>query len=85
VAPRLPKCRLVERWIEIVVGRLMTDEEFRHKFSTDPLQALAELRDRGTHLTHVEIAALLAIDPALWERAASQIDPRLQKASLKNE
>jgi hypothetical protein len=75
----------MQRWIEVVVGRLMTDEEFRRRFQTDPLHALAELRDRGTELTHTEIAALLAVDADLWERAAAQLDPRLQKASLKNE
>jgi hypothetical protein len=35
------------------------------------------------HLTHAEIAALVATDSSLWERVAEQVDPRLQKISLK--
>jgi hypothetical protein len=67
----------------MIVGRLSTDEEFRRKFVDDPHSTLVELLQWGTHLTPIEIAALLATDSALWERVAGQIDPRLQKASLK--
>jgi hypothetical protein len=74
---------VTERYIEVVIGRLVTDEEFRDMFLRDPHRALGELLIRGTHLTQSEIAALTAIDSGLWERVAEQIDPRLQKASLK--
>jgi hypothetical protein len=74
---------LTQRCIEIVVGRLVTDDEFRERFLRDPHRVLAALLDSGTHLTHVEIAALIATDRALWDRFADQVDPRLQKASLK--
>jgi hypothetical protein len=67
----------------MVIGRLVTDEEFRQTFLSDPHQALGELLERGTHLTHGEIAALIATESALWGRVAEQIDQRLQKASLK--
>ena len=67
----------------MVIGRLVTDEEFRETFLSDPHRALGELLERGTHLTHAEIAALIATDPVLWGRVAEQIDQRLQKASLK--
>lgn len=74
---------MTQRCIETVIGRLVTDEDFRTTFLADPHQALAELLERGTHLTHAEIAALVATDSDLWTRVAEQIDPRLQKASLK--
>ena len=76
---------MTQRSIEMVIGRLSTDEEFRQRFLSDPHRLLVELLDWGTHLTQVEIAALVATDSALWDRVAEQIDPRLQKASLKNE
>lgn len=76
---------VTQRSIEIVVGRLATDEDFRQRFLSDPHQTLVELLEWGTHLTQVEIAALVATDSALWDRVAEQIDPRLQKANLKNE
>jgi hypothetical protein len=75
----------MQRWIENVIGRLVTDEEFRETFADDPRRALDELMERGTQLTRAEINALLAIDPTLWRRVAAEIDPRLQKASLKNQ
>ena len=76
---------MTQRYIEVVIGRLVTDEDFRQTFVRDPHTALAELLARGTHLTHAEIAALVATDTRLWGRVAEQVDPRLQKASLKNE
>jgi hypothetical protein len=69
----------------MVVGRLATDEEFRRRFMSDPEHVLADLREWGTHLTHVEIAALIATNLTLWETVAGEIDPRLQKARLENE
>lgn len=74
---------MTQRSIEMVIGRLSTDEEFRRRFMDDPHLVLVELLEMGTHLTPVEIAALVATDTALWERVADAIDPRLQKASLK--
>jgi hypothetical protein len=67
----------------MVIGRLVTDEEFRATFLRDPHEALAQLLERGTHLTHAEIAALVAMDIEFWDRVADEIDPRLQKANLK--
>jgi hypothetical protein len=76
---------VTQRYIEMIIGRLLTDEEFRERFRTNPHLALAELLERGTALTRSEIAALMATDSALWDQVAAHIDPRLQKASLKNE
>ena len=74
---------MTRRAIELVIGRLLTDEDFRETFRRDPHLAFGELLERGTHLTQAEIAALMSIDESLWERVAEQIDPRLQKASLR--
>ena len=71
---------MTQRWIEIVIGRLVTDEALRRKFETDPLATLDELAERGTELTPAEIAALVAINPALWDRAARLVDRRLLNA-----
>ncbi len=74
---------MTQRSIEMVIGRLVTDEEFRQTFLDDPHQALGDLLERGTHLTQAEISALIATDSSLWSRVADEVDPRLQKASLK--
>ena len=76
---------LAQRIIETLIGRLITDEQFRSEFLLDPLNTLLALTDRGLELSRTEIAALVNTDPALWSRVADAIDPRLQKASLKNE
>lgn len=75
---------MTQRSIEMVIGRLVTDEEFREMFLRDPHRALSGLLERGTHLTQSEIAALIATDAAVWARTAEHIDQRLQKASLKS-
>lgn len=74
---------MTQRSIEMVIGRLVTDEEFRETFMGDPVHALTQLLEQGTHLTRAEITALVATDSELWERVAEQVDERLQKASLR--
>jgi hypothetical protein len=75
---------VAQRVIEVLIGRLITDEEFRNEFLQDPRLTLERLGDRGLELSPLEIAAILSTDSGLWERAADELDPRLQKASLKN-
>jgi hypothetical protein len=76
---------LAQRIIEMLIGRLITDEQFRGEFLRDPQTALATFTASGLELSRTEIAALVNTDPTLWARTAEAIDPRLQKASLKNE
>lgn len=72
----------MHRSVEIAIGRLLTDEAFRAAFRRDPRRALADAAVRGLELTESETAALLETDRALWDRVASDIDERLQKARL---
>ena len=72
-----------QREIEHLIGRLVTDEEFRREFETDPGGMLRGLVERGVALTGSEIAALAATPSEVWRRAARDLDPRLQKVSLK--
>jgi len=87
MAQRLPvsdrRKSTVQRCIEVLIGRLITDEDFRQDFVEDPQHALAAAGNCGLSFSQSEIAALIATDSGLWERVADQIDPRLQKASLK--
>ena len=69
--------------VEAVIGKLATDEAFRHRFLEDPAGSLNELRRRiGYELTPVEAEALTAIDPEVIRAFASNIDQRLQKVDL---
>jgi hypothetical protein len=76
---------VAQRILEMLIGRLITDEQFRRDFLNDPSGTLYELRDLGLDLSGTEIAALLNTDPSVWARTASVLDPRLQKVSLKTE
>ena len=71
------------RTIERVIGRLLTDEELRLKFTRFPRRTLAELGEQGWELSRVEVDALLTIEVRLWSDVADRIDPRLQRCSLK--
>ena len=71
------------RTIERVIGRLLTDEELRLKFTRFPKRTLAELGEQGWELSRIEVDALLTMEVRLWSDVAARIDPRLQRCSLK--
>jgi hypothetical protein len=73
---------VAQRSIEILIGRLVTDEAFRSAFRTDAVATLTGFVESGYELTALESAALRATPPDLWEHVAEHIDPRLQKASF---
>jgi hypothetical protein len=73
-----------QRSVEILIGRLVTDEELRRQFVADPRETIRLAQHRGFELTASEVEALLASPVALWESLAAGLDPRLQKASLKH-
>lgn len=60
----------------------MTDEAFRSAFVADANSALAGFVESGHELTHLEISALRATPFSVWERAAEDIDSRLQKIAF---
>jgi hypothetical protein len=70
------------RGVEIVLGRLATDEGLRSRFAASAGAALAELVAQGLDLSPVERAALQALPAEALERFASALDARLQKAEL---
>ena len=74
---------MAQRSVEIVIGRLVTDDAFRAAFMRDPAATLTRFIESGYELTPLEVAAIEATDSRLWTRTAEQIDSRLQKASLK--
>jgi hypothetical protein len=73
---------LAQRIVEMLTGRLITDEQFRATFLANPEGTLFELCDRGFELTRTEIAAMVTTDRVMWSQAAALLDARLQKVSL---
>jgi len=76
---------VTQRSIEILIGRLLTDEAFREAFLNNPRGALQIFREAGHELTPLEVSAFLATPRDLWSEVAEEIDPRLQKADLGKE
>jgi hypothetical protein len=72
-----------QKTVQLVIGRLLTDEELRMQFLRDPLETLTAFRDRGFELTGAEIESLVQTDRELWEYVANRIHPRLQGCSLR--
>jgi hypothetical protein len=68
--------------VQLVIGRLLTDEDLRTQFVTRPRQTLAEMRDQGYELTRDEIEALAQTDADSWRAMAGRIHPRLQRCKL---
>ena len=73
---------MTHRNVELLLGRLLTDERFRAEFVRNPETTLVALRDRGLDLNPTEIAALAATDADVWERLCDTLDPRLRKMAL---
>ena len=71
-----------QKAVEVVVGRLITDEPFRDEFVQDRRGTLERVRAGGLELTATELSALLETDPGLWAEAAEGVDPRLQRVAL---
>ena len=71
-----------QRNVENLIGRLVTDEAFRRRFSEDPGGALLEITECGVELTNIELRALVTIDARLAGMLAEAIDPRIQKVDV---
>ncbi len=71
-----------QKTVQLIVGRLVTDEAFRLRFLDAPRDLLGALVDEGYDLTAGEIDALVRTDQTLWIDAASRIDSQLQRCRL---
>jgi DNA-binding NarL/FixJ family response regulator len=71
--------------VQIVIGRLLTDEHFRRRFEQRRRECLTGLRERGIDLNDAEMEALVEAEPGVWSTMASRIDQRLQNSRLRPE
>jgi hypothetical protein len=73
---------MAQRTVQLIIGQVLTDEEFRDHFLDNPIETLMSLRDMGFELTNVEVDALTHTDPRFWTVGAEWIDARLQRCRL---
>jgi hypothetical protein len=73
---------MAQRTVQLIIGQILTDEEFRAGFLERPIDTLRSLRERGIELTNVEIDALAQTDRRFWSIGAEWIDARLQRCRL---
>jgi outer membrane protein TolC len=74
---------MTQRSVEMVIGKLVSDEDLRDLFRRDRQAAIRAVVAQGLELNAVEIGGLLALDADAFEQLARSIDARLQKASLR--
>ena len=74
-----------QKHVQLFIGRVLTDEEFRRKFLNDRRGTLAGLREQGFELTGSEIDALIRTDRRLWPAASRMIHADLQRCSLRDD
>lgn len=66
-----------QRAVESILGRLITDEEFREEFFREPLEA-CRINDWG--VTPAELSALIGLDPGMLRGMAGSLDPKIVRA-----
>lgn len=68
-----------QRCVESVLGRLITDSEFRVQFFDQPETVCSQ---HQLDLTATELSALLQIDAGELEATAAGLDPRIVRAVI---
>src|SRR3989454_7419765 len=74
---------MTQQSVEVLMGKLLTDEELREAFEQNPHGVLVWLLRQGLQLSRLEMEALRSIKPSDLSGLAETIDRRLQKASLR--
>jgi hypothetical protein len=71
-----------QKTVQLIIGRVITDEDLRDRFIKDPGETIASLEELGFELTPTEVDALVQTDSDFWSAAARRIHPRLQRCRL---
>jgi hypothetical protein len=74
-----------QRHVELLIGRLLTDDELRDEFTRAPFETLTACCEHGWDLSRREIDAFAQTDVAFWSLAASRLPSELRRSSLKSE
>jgi DNA-binding NarL/FixJ family response regulator len=67
-----------QRSVQLVIGRLLTDADFRRRVQQRGSAYLIRLRTQGVDLSRAEVATLIERDPRVWTNLAKRLDRRSQ-------
>ena len=70
---------MAHKSVEVLLGKLVTDEPLRRHFNESPLAMIEELRVFGLEFTTVELEAIRLIEAGPCELPARRLDPRIKK------
>ena len=70
---------MTQQAVERTLGKLLTDENFRDRFFTNPEIAA---REAGFALSSIELDALSRLSPEALARFSDHLDKRISRASL---
>jgi len=74
----------MSQWgVQLVIGRLITDERVRRCFVERGRWLLVSLTERGLDLDDAEIEALMDVDHRVWSRTARYLHQRLRVVERK--
>jgi hypothetical protein len=71
-----------QKAVEGLLGRLLTDPEFRHWFYEEPA---VSCRQEALDVTSREIEAILAVDEVHFEEFAKHLDRRIVRAAVRRD
>src|SRR5438445_3669846 len=72
--PRREVGRMTHENVEILIGKLVTDEELREAFQQNPHAVLTWLRHQGLQLSSLEMEALTSISPSELDRKSTRLN-----------
>jgi hypothetical protein len=73
---------MAHKTFQPIIGRILTDEEFRDRFLANPVDMPSPRSEMGDEVTRGEIEALTAIERRLGKVGTDWIDSRLQRCTL---
>jgi hypothetical protein len=73
---------MAQKAVETLLGRLLTDEDYRRRFFEEPL---AVCRQEALDVTSREVEAVLTVEEAQFVQLAKQLDARIVRASLRKD
>ena len=71
-----------QRCVEILLGKLMTDETFRRSFFPVQADSFVLAAADGLEFTQVERGALMTLLPWRFDLIAQGLDPRLSRSPI---